>query len=73
MDGGPAVLFCDAGRESVGGGGHSTEGAPSSASEAEREESRAPGLPGSFIRPHHAAAKAPILQYGDDGSEYFKT
>ena len=34
MEGGPAVLFCDAGGESVGGGRHSTEGAPSAASEA---------------------------------------
>lgn len=35
MDGGPAVLFCDAGSESVGGGRHAAEGAPSSASEAQ--------------------------------------
>lgn len=72
MDGGSAVFFCDAGCESVGGGRHSTEGAPSSASEAQWEESRATGLPGSFIRPHHTAAKVRILQYGDDASECCK-
>lgn len=70
MDGGPAVLFSHAGRESVGGGRHPTEGAPSSASEAQREESRAAGLPGSLIRPHHTAAKVRILQSGDEDSQY---
>lgn len=65
-DRGPAVFPCDAGCESVGGGRHSTEGAPSSASEAQWEESRAAGLPGSFIRHHHTAAEVKTHQAGND-------
>lgn len=61
-----AVVISRPGCQSAGGGSHSTEGAPSSATEAQWEESRKTALSGSFLWPYRAAAQVSLLQYGDE-------
>lgn len=56
-----SLFVCLSGRQPAGGGDHPTEGAPSSAAEAQREEGGEAGLPGSVLRPHHSAAQVRLL------------
>lgn len=65
FDSSPVVVSCCPGCQSAGGGDHSTEGAPSSAAEAQWEDSRETGLSGSFIWPHCTAAQVSFLEYGE--------
>lgn len=57
------VVCCCLGCQSAGGGDHSTEEAPSSAAEAQREESRETGLSRRVVRSDCTAAQVSFLTY----------